>query len=736
MARRLHLIVPIILLFAGLALRSADPAVLVGFRVQIFDFYQELKPREFQPSGVKIIDLDDASLEKLGQWPWPRLLLAELVERLTDAGAVAIAFDIVFAEPDRSSPRRAVESWPVTRQTADIRERVASMPDYDEEFAAAIARSNVVAGFVLLGDGGRKPALKTGYAYAGDEVTDFVPSYGGSVTNLPIIEQAAAGNGSFNNVPEIDGVIRRVPLLVQYDGEIYPTLAAEVLRIAQGASTIIIKASGASGEVSFGEVTGITDVKIGHVPASTDKNGRILLYDTGHVAARFIPAWQVFEDDFDARQVRDHILFVGTSAAGLMDIRATPLSQSIPGVELHAQVIEQMLLQDFLERPDYADGLELVCLLVFGLILVLVLPRTGAAWGGLVTGIGIAAALGFSWYAFVELRLLFAPIYPSIIALFVYLSSSIISYLRTEAERQQVRSAFSRFMSPALVEQLAEDPSRLKLGGEKRDMTLLFCDIRGFTTISEQFDAVGLTRLINRFLTPMTNVILDRRGTIDKYMGDCIMAFWNAPLDDADHVRNGCRSALVMMDRLGPLNEELRKEAEEEGRKDVPIKIGIGLNTGECCVGNMGSDLRFDYSVLGDDVNLTSRLEGQSKSYGVDIVIGENTQVRADGFATLELDLIQVKGKTVPVRIFALMGDEALADDTTFQALLAKHGDMLAAFRGQEWTRMRALVAECRERAPGLGLGPLYDLYDERCDAFEADPPGDDWDGVFVATTK
>ncbi len=219
-------------------------------------------------------------------------------------------------------------------------------------------------------------------------------------------------------------------------------------------------------------------------------------------------------------------------------------------------------------------------------------------------------------------------------------------------------------------------------------------------------------------------------------MGDCIMAFWNAPLDDADHARNCCRSALEMMSRLGPLNEELREEAAEEGRQDLPIKVGIGLNTGECCVGNMGSELRFDYSVLGDDVNLASRLEGQSKSYGVDIVIGENTQLRADDFATLELDLIQVKGKTHPVRIFALMGDEALADDTTFQALLAKHGDMLAAFRGQEWTRMRALVAECRERAPGLGLGPLYDLYDERCDVFEADPPGDDWDGVFIATTK
>ena len=737
MARRLHLIVPIILLFAGLALRNADPAVLVGFRVQIFDFYQSLKPRVYKPSGVRIIDLDDESLEKLGQWPWPRLLLAEMVERLSDAGAAAIVFDIVFAEPDRSSPRRAVETWPVTRQTADIRERVASLPDYDEAFAAAIAEANVVTGFVLVEDGGgRAPALKTSYAVAGDEATQFVPSFGGSVTNLPIIEQAAAGNGSFNSVVETDGVIRHVPLLVEYDGALYPTLAAEALRVVQGAPTILIKTSGANRERAFGELTGITDIKIGQLPASTDREGRILLYDTGSVADRYVSAWRVFEEDFDESKVRDHIVLIGTSAAGLKDIRATPLEHAVAGVELHAQAVEQILQKEFLERPDYAKGLEIVFLLVFGAILVAVLPRIGAAWGGLFTGIGIAAALGFSWYAFVELGLLFAPIYPSIIALAVYLSSSIISYLRTEAERQQVRSAFSRFMSPALVEQLAEDPSRLKLGGEMRDMTLLFCDIRGFTTISEQFDAVGLTRLINRFLTPMTNIILDRRGTIDKYMGDCIMAFWNAPLDDADHARNGCRSALEMMSRLGPLNEELREEAAEEGRQDVPIKVGIGLNTGECCVGNMGSELRFDYSVLGDDVNLASRLEGQSKSYGVDIVIGENTQLRADDFATLELDLIQVKGKTLPVRIFALMGDEAFADDTAFQALLAKHGDMLAAYRAQDWTGMRELVAECRTRAPGLGLGPLYDLYDARCDVFEADPPGDDWDGVFIATTK
>jgi len=317
MARRLHLIVPIILLFAGLALRNADPAVLAGFRVQIFDFYQSLKPREYKPSGVRIIDLDDESLEKLGQWPWPRLLLAEMVERLTDAGAAVIVFDIVFAEPDRSSPQRAVESWPVTRETAEIRERVAALPDYDEVFAAAIAEANVVTGFVLLGEGGgRAPALKTSYAYAGDEATQFVPSYGGSVTNLPIIEQAAAGNGSFNSVVETDGVIRHVPLLVEYDGTLYPTLVAEALRVVQGAPTILIKTSGANRERAFGELTGVTAVKIGKLPALTDREGRILLYDTGSVADRYVPAWQVFEDDFDTSRVRDHIVFIGTSAAG------------------------------------------------------------------------------------------------------------------------------------------------------------------------------------------------------------------------------------------------------------------------------------------------------------------------------------------------------------------------------------------------------------------------------------
>jgi adenylate cyclase len=314
------------------------------------------------------------------------------------------------------------------------------------------------------------------------------------------------------------------------------------------------------------------------------------------------------------------------------------------------------------------------------------------------------------------------------------------NYAREEAERRQVRDAFSRYMSPALVERLAEDPSRLKLGGEMRDMTLLFCDVRGFTTISEQFssDPEGLTKLINRFLTPMTNVILERKGTIDKYMGDCIMAFWNAPLDDDLHSANACRSALAMIDCMKQVNVELKAEADEKGMRYFPLNVGIGLNSGNVCVGNMGSDQRFDYSVLGDSVNLASRLEGQSKTYGVTIVIGESTRNEAPDYAAIELDLIKVKGKTLPVRIFTLLGDSEVSASAAFQTLAARHQQMLDCYRGQDWASAQQALDDCRVLAQEMGatLDGLYDLYQERLDTYRETPPGADWDGVFTATSK
>ena len=284
-------------------------------------------------------------------------------------------------------------------------------------------------------------------------------------------------------------------------------------------------------------------------------------------------------------------------------------------------------------------------------------------------------------------------------------------------------------MAPALVERLAEDPGHLKLGGEMRELTLLFCDIRGFTSISERLDAEELTALINRFLTPMTDLILEREGTIDKYMGDCIMAFWNAPLDVEDHRGHGLRSALAMRRRLVTLNADLALEAATSGEEPIELGIGIGLNAGIACVGNMGSDQRFDYSALGDTVNLASRLEGQCKTYGVEIVVSEETLDNTEAFMALELDLITVKGKTEPIRVFTVIGEPEVAETAEFKALAAKHAAMIIAYRGQQWETARTLVAECRPLAEPYKIPGLYDLYDERLDQFEREPPPADWDG-------
>ncbi len=738
MARWLHVIIPSILLVLGLALRVIDPPVLADMRMKVFDTFQQIEPRDYTPVPVRIVDVDDESLARLGQWPWPRTLVARLVERLNRAGAAAIAFGIVFSEPDRTSPSRFLDRWFPDSKDERLEALFESLPDHDQVLSRAIGAVNAVTGFVLTdASTGPAPALKAGYVTAGDDARLFVPAFRGSVINLPIIEAAAKGNGSVNLVAEHDGVVRRVPLLVKNAGKLYPTLAAEALRVAQGASTYIVKASGASGVRSFGKQTGVTHVKIGALVAPTDAAGRLWLHYTRAVPERTIPAWRIIQEDFDRKDVEGTIIFIGVSAAGIADRQITPLNPAMAGAEIHAQVVEQILLQTFLLRPDWADGAELLYLLVFGVALVLVLPWLGTAWGALFTVTLVAAALGVSWYAFAEFRLLFAPVYPSIVAFLVYISSSVISYLRSEAESGKVRDAFSHYMSPVLVERLAADPKRLKLGGELREITLLFLDIRGFTTIAEQYDAEGLTRLLNRFLTPMSEIILAGEGTIDKYIGDCIMAFWNAPLDDPQHAENACLSALAMRARLQEFNEELKREAELNGRRHMPMRTGAGINTGICCVGNMGSEQRFAYSAMGDGVNLASRLEAQTKTYRVDIIIGETTEAQADGFATIELDQIVVMGKTIPKRIYALLGDRTLRESPDFLSLKRAHDEMMSAYRRQDWALARDRLAGCREfdLAPP-DLAALYDFYERRIASHELNPPGPDWNGVFVAETK
>lgn len=733
---------PLMLLVGIIALWVANPQLLRHAQLLVFDAYQRLAPRPFEPLGVRIIDLDDETLKRLGQWPWPRAQVAEMVDRLTELGAAAIGFDIVFSEPDRTSPEPVLKLWRKTSGRADLGESLPPLPDHDELFAKAIGKGHVVTGFVLTdGDPASLPKPKAGFSYAGDDPRQLLPAYfSGAVVNLPVLDAAAAGAGSFNFTPSVDGVVRRVPLLLNAGGQLYPTLVSELLRVAQGARSYIVKSTGASGEQNYGGRGGITALKVGRIEIPTDAEGQLWLHFTPPHAAqeRVVPAWKLFESDFAAEQIEGHIVLIGTSAAGLLDLRTTPVSMAEAGVSVHAEAIEQVLSGTTLRRPDWAESAEIIFLLLSSLVLIFLLPRVGAGWSALIGGIAVAVAVGGSLFGFIRFGWLVDPLFPSGSVVALYLAATTAGYLRTETEKRQVRQAFGHYLAPALVAQLAEHPERLKLGGETKEMTFLFCDVRGFTSISELYksDPQGLTRLINRLLTPLTDTILARQGTIDKYMGDCIMAFWNAPLDVPNHAVHACDAALAMFIALEKVNVQRKREAEEGGPPYLPLKIGIGLNTGNCVVGNMGSDQRFDYSVLGDAVNLASRLEGQSKNYGVGVVIGETTAAQAEhAFALLELDQIAVKGKKEAVRIFTIYGNAATRTKPEFPELRRVHNAMLAAYRLQEWDEADAHLATCRAAADGTISG-FYDLYAERIAEFRLFPPGDAWDGVYRATSK
>ena len=459
------------------------------------------------------------------------------------------------------------------------------------------------------------------------------------------------------------------------------------------------------------------------------------MHDTGHVPERFISAIDVIESQSLGPKIRGNIVLVGTSASGLKDIRSTPLDPAIAGVEVHAMAIEQMILGSHLTRPNWMPGAELIWLVVLGVILSFLIPRWGASWCALIAIGGLLISVGASWFAYTDASLLVDPVYPALVIILLYVVGSFIAFLRTESEKKYVRGAFSRYLSPELVEQLAADPDLLTLGGETKEMTILFSDIRGFTQISESMNATELTSFINEYLTPMTNIILQNRGTIDKYMGDAIMAFWNAPLDNLKHKEEAARAALSMIEGLKTFNESLEEKTAIDGKKRLPISIGIGINTGDCCVGNMGSDQRFDYSVLGDAANVASRLEGQSKTYGLPIVVGEETAKTLPEFAWLELDLIRVIGKKQPVRIYALIGDERVKREQKFVETARLQAQFISEYRQQNWENANSLLKTIKENV-NYNLSVLAKLYSDRIEDYKTVDLPDDWDGVYSATSK
>jgi len=447
-------IVALLFLVNALLLRALDPVGLTRLRDVAFDSFQRIKPRTYNPATpVRIVDIDEAALAEFGQWPWPRTIVARLVDKLTEKGAAAIAFDVVFSEPDRSSISRMVKDLVAYTDPETVQKLAAAIQDNDKVLADAIAHSRVVLGFGFDPHGGSQPPKRMfGIAFAGDDPSQFLPVQQGTVKPLAILEAAAKGNGSVNT--DVEGsVIRRVPMLFRVAGQegLFPALSIEALRVAQGASTYVIKSSGASSEMSFGAKTGIVAIRTGDIEARTDSRGRLALYDSGHREERFVSARAVLKDEVPPDKLDGQIIFIGTSAIGLKDLRSTPVDDSAPGVEVHAQLAEQMIEQEFLARPDFADGAEFLYLAAIGALFVFLLPRLSAGKMTIVAAIFIGIGLAVPWIAFSEYHLLFDPVYPPVTLAVIYVTGTALAFMRTERERSAIRGAFGLYLSPDQV---------------------------------------------------------------------------------------------------------------------------------------------------------------------------------------------------------------------------------------------------------------------------------------------
>jgi len=730
------LYLPLVCGFLTLAvlLRQADPFLVQALRLIAFDSYQRLAPQPHDPDlPVRIVDIDPESIARFGQWPWPRTTMRDLVVRLTERKAAAIVFNVLFAEPDRTSFEEIVKRLPPDQ--ASRLPVAAGSATNDELFAETLKAAPSVLPIILTDQPSAAPfAPKAGFVFAGDDPKPFLRPFPGAQSNLPLLDAAAKGIGATNLFPNRDGVVRRMPLFVRLGDQIIPSLVAEALRVAQGASTYILKSSNASGETAFGQSTGLNHVRIGKIEIATDAEGALTVKFRQSNPSAFIPAWKLIAGEVDESQIAGKIILVGSSTPGLLDLLATPLDEAIPGVEIQAQVLEHILAGRRLTRPDYALAIEQLLIVMLGLLMALgesrLSPGHAASLGALLL---VLVNVG-GWISYRYWNLLFDPFYPSLALLLLTAGVTFYIYRQVETQRGEIRNAFGRYLAPAVVEEIIASPHKLELGGEVRELTLMFCDVRNFTSISERFTASELTTFIQELLTPLSDIILRERGTIDKYMGDAIMAFWNAPLDVSDHPQRACRSAIEMVGKMAELNRHWREQARAAGRPFDDIRIGIGVNTGDCCVGNLGSEQRFDYSAIGDEVNVTSRLEGLTKLYGLSVVVGERTVSRCPGLATLELDLIQVMGRARPIRIFTLV-DLLDCNAAALAQLRPLHKEFLRAYRAQNWDETEALIGPCR-KAGVVALNGYYAAFAARIPVLRGAALNVDWDGAYAMNVK
>lgn len=692
----------------------------------VFDAFQRTAPRTATVDpGVVVVDIDEASLTRIGQWPWPRDRIGQMVDTLGSMGAAAIAFDMVFTEPDRTSLGPQLQHLRAQGYAVQVADEAPL--DNDALFGESIARNPVVMGVALSGETGRKllPPV-AGLSFAGSDPRRYLPSFDGGLSNLPVLTTPATGIGSFSFPPARDNIIRSMPLVAVADEQLYPGLGVEALRVAQGASGLVLRSSDASGESGAGPLA-LMSVRVGMLDLPAGADGRFRVHYSGMPHMTVIPAWQLLQDDTSALgdNVEGRIVLVGTSAIGLRDIVATPLAPAIPGVNVHAELVDQALNQQFLQRPDWSRGAEVLAAITATLLLLLVLVRGRPLLSSFALLVLVGAVLGGAWWAYRGQAMLLDPLPALLCLVVVFLAMMPALLFLGNREKRFVRSAFGRYLSPALVDRLSQDAQALQLGGENREITVLFSDIRGFTSLSENLAPDELTTLLNRYLTPMTDVLLAHEATIDKYIGDAIMAFWNAPMDIAAHPRKACLAALGMLDAVEAMNRE----------RGSTLRIGVGLHVGDACVGNLGSQQRFSYSAIGDTVNLASRVESLTKYYGVTLMVTEAVRVQASDLAYVEVDRVRVVGRSEPVMLHVLLGDAAFANGPQFLRMASAHSAMLESYQRGDFSDAQRQLQAMREDATLQPLTGLHALYAQRLQHL-IDVPPDAWDGIFTATSK
>jgi adenylate cyclase len=620
-----------------LLLRLIDPSPVATMRNLAFDELQRAVPRIIVDPAVTLIDIDDASLRGYGQWPWPRRQLAGMVDRLAESGARLVVLDMVLSEPDRGAAGN------------------------DEALAAALRRLPTVGGMALSPEPGPLPPPPAGIAFGGPDPAPHLPAFRGGVAPLAQFRDSFAGWGGLNGLPDADGSYRRFPLLYSAAGQVYPAMVAEILRVLAGDSTYRVKTAGGNGESSLGTDSGIVALRVGQSPGTaftipTDATGAIPLRLGQFPRDNVIPAWRLLDGTADRRLIDGHIVLVGASASGLADLHQTALGLR-PGTEIAAQALSQILDADYLRRPDWATGMELSLAFLLGGALILSLPKLDATRGAFLLLSWFAVLASVAYAAFRYGHWLFDPGYPALCLGGVYLMVTLDSFRTVERERAFIRRAFARYLSPALVAQLAADPKRLKIGGERRMMTFIFTDIAGFTPMTEKVGPERLAPVINRYFDGVSEVIMRHGGMVNQFVGDAVLAFFNAPTDQPDHAAR----ALACARDLDRFAEQFRR------RESVPpIDFGetrIGVHSGYAVVGNFGSSRRFHYGALGDTINVASRIEQLNKFFGTRICISDETLKLSGDQGARPLGEVQVLGTHRFLAIHELLQSEREEED-------------------------------------------------------------------------